>query len=403
MATVTRRTYLVTLPDGSTVRRRYKRYAIRYLNAAGRRVWCKGYTDKGATQQLAAKLEAAVARGEQALVNPYSVHNARPIGEHVADWLADLAASGRDDKYRHVVAHRLDIVIAGAGWASLRDLDAATFMAWRARAKAEPRPGTRKAAKGPTTVSARTLNHYLDTVRAFANWCAAGKRMAGVPLGGGRVIATAVAGIGRVEGPTVRRRRALTDEQAAALLAVAPAGRALVYRVGMAVGLRRGELEDLQWGDVRLNATRPYVVLRTEASKSKRADRVGLPQTLAADLRTHKPKASGEGDPVFPDVPSIELWRVDLAAAGIPYFDGQGRQADFHGGTRKTLCTRLHRANVPLATAMRTMRHTDARLTMVDYVDDEQMGGETASADLPEPIAPAAINPGPPSRGVQGA
>jgi hypothetical protein len=62
-----------------------------------------------------------------------------------------------------------------------------------------------------------------------------------------------------------------------------------------------------------------------------------------------------------------------------------GRAVDFHAGTRKTLCTRMHRGNVPLAMAMRVMRHTDARLTLVDYADDGQLTGDP----LPEPAVVA--------------
>ena len=80
------------------------------------------------------------------------------------------------------------------------------------------------------------------------------------------------------------------------------------------------------------------------------------------------------------------LRKIELKAAGISYRDAQGQQADFHAGTRKTLCTRLHRAKVSLASAMRVMRHTDARLTMVDYADDAQLSVDA----LPE-LLPAAI------------
>jgi hypothetical protein len=138
-----------------------------------------------------------------------------------------------------------------------------------------------------------------------------------------------------------------------------------------------------------LNAIRPYIQLRAEATKAGRADRLELQQTLAADLRTEKPDGARDGDPVFPRVPSLVWWKHDLKAADIPYLDGQGRQADFHGGTRKTLCSRMHKAGVPLAVAMRRMRHTDARLTLVDYTDAEQIGAEAAV--LPEvPAAPPA-------------
>jgi hypothetical protein len=51
-----------------------------------------------------------------------------------------------------------------------------------------------------------------------------------------------------------------------------------------------------------------------------------------------------------------------------------GRQADFHGGTRKTLCTRMNCGGIPLAAAMKIMRHTGARRTLVDSTDDDPMG-----------------------------
>jgi hypothetical protein len=34
--------------------------------------------------------------------------------------------------------------------------------------------------------------------------------------------------------------------------------------------------------------------------------------------------------------------------AAIPYEDAQGRRIDFRAGTRKTLCTRMHRKGLPL-------------------------------------------------------
>jgi len=150
-------------------------------------------------------------------------------------------------------------------------------------------------------------------------------------------------------------------------------------------------LEQLVWGDVLLLPTRPAVQLRAEATKARRPDRVGIPQTLADDLRALRPPDAKDSDRVFPAVPPIEDWKADLAAAGIPYMDDMGRQADFHGGTRKTLCTRMHRAGVPLAVAMRKMRHTDSRLTLVDYTDDD--GLEMDAAVLPE-LPPATARQG---------
>src|SRR5687768_739510 len=99
MASIIKRKYRVTLPDGSTEVRTCKKWTIQYRDAAGRIKRAKGYSDRGATKQLAATLEKAAARGEQGMIDPYKVHRARPIAEHVADYVADLRAAGRAGKY----------------------------------------------------------------------------------------------------------------------------------------------------------------------------------------------------------------------------------------------------------------------------------------------------------------
>ena len=370
MASILKRTYQAKTPDGRTVTRRCQHYTIEYTAPDGRRKRAKGYKDKGATLQLAAKLERAAARGEEGLVDPYREHRGRPIKEHVADYLADLRSSGCDDKYVYNTEKRLAVLVAACGWGTLADVEPNGFIRWREKRRRETHQGTRKDRSG---TSATTLNQYLDTARGLLNWCASVGRAPGVPVMG-RVVSTQLSGVNKVEGEKVRKRRALTDKQVAALLAAAPEGRRLVYRVALAAGLRRGELAALLWGDVRLSAIPPYFQLRAEATKANRADRTYLPASLADDLRKHRPKGAEDSAHVFPSVPSLEQWQADLKAAGIEYVDAMGRQADFHGGTRKTLCTRMHRAGVPLATAMRVMRHTDARLTMVDYADDAQLG-----------------------------
>ena len=387
MAWLVKRSYTVTLPDGSRERRKCEHWTIQYRDAAGQVKSAKGYTDKAASKQLAAKIELAIARGEQAMVNPFSPHKAGAFKDHVRDYVADLRASGRDDLYVYNADKRLALLADGCGWKTLADVESNSFIRWRETQRAAK--CTRRGRLGEK-VSAETLNQYLRVVRAFLNWCAQNGRIEGVPVKG-KTVALALANVAKVEGPAVRKRRALTDEQVSALLAVA-GDRALVYRTGMAIGLRRDELEQLQWGDVGLRATRPYIQLRAEATKARRGDRLELPQSLAEALRQDRPADAKDGARVFPDgVPSIDQWRADLAAAGIPYKDDQGRQVDFHAGTRKTLCTRMHRAGRSLAEAMKVMRHTNAKLTMVDYCDDEQIGGAPLPETLPAPAPAAAV------------
>jgi integrase len=384
MASIIKRTYKATTQDGRTVVKTCDHYSIQYRDAGGKIRRVKGYKDKAATKQLAAELERRLARGEQGLVDPFRLHKARPLLEHFCDWVADLRASGRAEKYVRNANWRMKLLIAGCGWKALGEVEPNSFMRWRENQKKDPRNGTRKPTEGetPREASAATLNQYLDTVCAFLNWCA----------GKGRIQSNALGKVEKVKGPKVRKRRALSDAQVAALLAAAPEERRLVYRVALAAGLRRRELSLLLWGDVGLSAIPAFLQLRAEATKAKRGDRVYLPATLAEDLRKYKPESAKDSDRVFPCVPSIIWWKKDLAAAGIKYSDEMGRQLDFHAGTRKTLCTRMNRSGVPLAVAMKTMRHIDARLTLVDYTDDEQVG--VAAAVLPEVVLPASATPG---------
>jgi integrase len=299
--------------------------------------------------QLAARLEKAVARGAEGLEDPFRVHRGRPIGEHVKEYVADLRAGGLDPMYVYNAENRLNRLVKECGWACLDDVEPNSFIRWRERERTDETI-KRKARLGKGA-SATTLNQYLDTARAFTNWCASNHRMPGVPMPrrGGRKgragqmgqMALALASVAKVNGEKRRKRRALSDAQVAALLAAAPADRVLAYRTGFATGLRRSELADLQWGDLRLNAINPCVQLRAQATKARRGDVIPLPQSLAAVLREARPKEAKENAPVFAAVPCIESWKADLALIGLAYKDDQGRQLDFHGGTRGTYNTRL--------------------------------------------------------------
>lgn len=375
MASIYKRSYWTTTKAGDRVRREQTHYTIDIV-VDGKKRHFRGKRDRKATEQMAARLERDIARGEVGLIDPYREYRGLPVAAHLSDYLSSLRGSGRSEKYRYVMNLRVGTLIRECGWKVMADVEPAGFMRWREAQRGVRRPGWERATVG---ASPRTLNHYLACATAFLNWMVKNHRTAANPL----------AHVDRVAGESVRKRRAMSDEEVGRLLAAVPANRALPYRLGFAVGLRRSEMEKLRWGDVRLNAIPAYVQLRAEDTKARRADRVLLPETLAAALRDTKPADAAESARVFRAVPGIHQWRADLKAAGIPYKDAMGRVVDFHAGCRKTLCTRLHKAGVPLAQAMRVMRHTDARLTMVDYLDDVVLG----AAVLPEALPPSPAKP----------
>lgn len=380
MASIFKRSYKIKMPSGEIVTKELDHYTISYTNSAGKRCRVKGYRDKKATEQKAARVEKALSQGEEGLVDKYREHKAVPLVSHITEYADDLRAKGRAPKYCENAEKRLTRLAEACCWVTLPDINAGSFAKWREKTRK-----TEKKARGGLVMgaAARTLNQYLEHARSFMAWCKAMGRFGVDPL----------ADVAKVSGEAVRKRRALSDEQAAKLLDVSPDSRKLFNRLAMAVGLRRSEMEALKWGDVRLNAIRPYIQLRAEATKARRADRLTLPPTLAVDLRSARTDESRDGDRVFPEPPTLNDWKADLHAAGIPWMDDLGRQVDFHAGTRKTLCTRMNRAGVPLAVAMRIMRHADARLTMVDYTDDAQLGMDEILAAIPEPTTTPAKAP----------
>ena len=336
-----------------------------------------GYTDKAATKQLMARLEKARAQGAEGLVDPYAAHKARPLSEHVADYVADLRTLGRDEKYIDNVRKRLAKLIEACGWKLLGDITADSFCRWRERLP--------KLKDGRTQIGPRTINQYLEVVRGFCGWC--------VKPGRARMAANPMLAVEKIdETADVRRaRRALTAEQLAALLSAVPEHYRAVYRFILATGLRRQEVEDLQWGDVRLDSPTPFLKLRAKATKARRADALPLRADLADELRQLRGDA-GDGDKVFSAVPTMDEHKGYLAAARIAYEDAEGRRADVHA-LRHTYGTLLSKSGVSPREAMELMRHTDLRLTMKVYTDPRIFDLQGAVEKLPIPAvkAPDAI------------
>ena len=122
-------------------------------------------------------------------------------------------------------------------------------------------------------MSERTQNHYLETLRCFCRWAVKRKRMPADPVAEVPTVET----VGKLR----RERRALSEEDLIALLGVVRPRHALAYRIILATGLRRDELRQLRWGDIKLNAPMPFIELRAETTKPKRADVLPVREDLA--------------------------------------------------------------------------------------------------------------------------
>ena len=179
-----------------------------------------------------------------------------------------------------------------------------------------------------------------------------------------------------------RVRRALTDDEVGRLLRASERHRP-VYLAALLTGLRRGELKALQWGDVHLDGSCPFLSVRASTTKNNKAATIFLRDDLVAELRRIKQDSYLPSRRVFHRmIPRMAEFRDDLKRAGIAKTDAQGRRVDFHA-LRHTLATNLGRCGVPQRTGMEMMRHSDMRLMNGAYTDVSQLPTVEAMNKLP--------------------
>lgn len=324
----------------------------------------KGFLDRTATEQEAARREREAARKVAGFVEVEEKHLLAPLGEHLEAFLEDQARAGRSAKYREILKSRITKMKNECQWLTLRSIQPSTLTPFLASLKHQD-------------LAPKTVNEYLNAANVFLNWC----------VQQGRFLANPLANVTRTDQThKKRKRRALTVEEVRRLLAVA-GPRRLLYLVAVTTGIRRDELESLQWDDVHLDGTRPFIALRAETTKARRADTSPLRHDVAAELRRARPANMASQARVFGRIPRMRDLKPDWARAGIDYMDADGRQADFHS-LRMTFGTMLAKNGVAPRTAMELMRHTDLRLTMNVYTDPTSLNTAGAVEGLPDLTRP---------------
>jgi len=396
---------------------------VRYNDASGKmRRESTGCRDRQAAEKMLAdilanikKIKAGVmSQNEMAAVS----HLDTPFSKHTKNYLTSLAAKtirGRKVSPKHVrhVRDALTRLVHDCGFKTLRDIDRQKMQRWMDKKATLPRNSDDPKSK---PLSARTINMHRAAIVAFCNWCVAEGRLTLNPL----------AGLPKAEqAEPARKRRPLTDDEIARLLKATQerplcealtirrgknkgkqlakvsqqerkrlerlgCQRALTYKFMMLTGLRKGEVASLTIGSVCLDEDNPYVCVEGKHAKSGRAATLPLRRDLADDLRKHIANMKdANGSEVAMDTPLFNVGQnflrtfdLDLAAAGIPRRDAQGRSVDVHC-LRHTFATLLARNGVSPSVAQKLMRHSDIRLTMNTYTHLELADTADAVAALP--------------------
>ena len=285
---------------------------------------------------------------EAGLLPPKHLREAaqQPLGVHLGHYVEHMEQRGRAAAHIKGEENRLLRIFKECQWKTPADVRRDRFERWLCSLR---------------DCAAKTRNDYLGAARTFANWLVKAERLAFNPLAG---IEKA-----KVKGNEVKNRRAYTQEEAARLLAVS-GPRSIVYRTAIYTGLRRGELEKLEWRDLNLDAEPP--TFRARATTTKNGKQVTLPLNpdLAQHLRAFKSADAKPMDKVFKGLlgRKIEPLQRDLKAAGIAYVDANDETADFHS-FRHTFVTWLVLASVPRREIMELARLSEERLLNRIYTD----------------------------------
>ena len=350
-----------------------KRKASRLWRARLRMPWetktadiALGTTDKQSAQQKLAELIKEREGERSGRVPPKAVREAlqKPLGDLLEAFLTDLDIQNRSAHYIQIVGSHARRAFGGCGWKYLSDVEPGAFLKFRATlrtCKDEP-------------LSARAQNGWLDSLTAFFNWLVSPRKV---------IKENPLADIGKVstKGAKKIKRRALSFEEFDKLLQVAGPNRA-VYHFAGRTGLRRGEIKQVRVYDLHLDEPLAYVAVRGSTTKNGKDNRTDLTPGLVEELKKAIPADAAAEESVFQRIPDVPELRKDLEKAGIPFLDDLGRRVDFHA-LRQTFNTHLAVSGASLRERMAIMRHSDSKLTEIDYLDVRMLGLREAMAKLP--------------------
>jgi len=346
-------------------RKRNAPWYVAYNDHLGKRRMRKGFTDKGLTEQLGAKLENEAMLRKRGLIDPAEEEAAErrktPIAELLAAFETSLQRSDNTRKHVGLTMARIRRIIDEAGIETPGDIDIDSVEeVLREMLDAEE-------------IGHKTYNHYVQSVYQFCRWLTAAKR-AILPF-------NPLAGMDRLntEIDVRRPRRALTPEEFAALVQSARSSnlriqcfdgeeRAMIYLISYFTGLRRKEIDSLTPRSFDLAGKPQTITVQAACSKHRRKDVLPLHAELAEILAGWLPGKALD-QVLFPNLGKRRTWymvKKDLERVGIPYETPEGF-ADFHAAGRHTHITQLLRSGASIAEAKELARHSDVRMTMKYY------------------------------------
>jgi integrase len=169
------------------------------------------------------------------------------------------------------------------------------------------------------------------------------------------------------------------------------ADRVAMYELKFFCGLRTPEITSLTCESFSLDTNPPTVTVAAAYSKHRKQDVLLLLPELVDHLRPWLARKK-PGRRLWKTTDKLhKMFKLDLARAGIPYVDDQGRFCDLHGLRHSFLTIIGQNPNCSLKTLQTLARHSDVRIT-ARYLHTSLAEQLDALRSLPMPPA-ARIRP----------
>ncbi len=389
MARVAKRKWSKT--DPKTGERRTgetRKYYCFYTLPDGKEECVVGYTDKRASEQLAARLEKEACEVAEGLRNPTASANYKKLlvcslcdskgltkegaccecVAHLSDFRKHLKAKNNTTGYIDLVVGRLRKLFDGCGFHRTPDLSASKVANWLAEQR-ETKLMDDREIQG---MSIQTSNYFLTHVKSFCRWMVRDGRMGENPLdylqGGNSKL------------DRRHDRRELSAEELARILTATllskktVAGldgkaRYVLYATACGSGFRASELASLTPCTLNLDGVPATATVPAAYTKNKQPAEQPIPADLVSILREYVTDKPAD-EPLWPGTwakrkQGAKMLRTDLEAAQIPYVvDGPDGPlfADFHS-LRHSYISLLNRGGVGLLNAQKLARHSTPNLT----------------------------------------
>jgi len=367
---------------GSRYKEQSKCWYIKYRTEDGSWRRVRGFNDKSATTQLAARLERQRDQLDAGLIDRHDEAMKRSLMLHLDDFKTFLGSKANSPKHIALTFTRLKRTLEGCKFHCWKDMAPSKLTHWLAVQRAAG------------TMGIKTSNYYQAAMKEFCTWLKREGRVASNPIEHLQALNAE---------PDVRRmRRPLSPDLFAKLIDSAYSGptvqcmtgpdRAMLYIMAAWTGFRRGELASLTGKSFAFEIEPPTVTCNASYSKRRRKDVIPLHPVVVERLQTwFKSKAEYDAQlPVFALKTAngglrrtSKMMKEDLERVGIPYCDEDGLYADFHAN-RHTFISNLARSGVSPQLAQAIARHSDVNLTLGVYthiqVGEQAIAIDTLSA-----------------------